>query len=348
MAFESSAIVELMGHQKIAGKVSEETIAGSAMLRVDVPKTGSRDAFTKFYSATAIYCITPTDEATMVAAVAALDKPPVSPYVVRLPESPRLAERVSSYSYLDDDFDDDDDIDDDEDESDDLPLDAGAPPAPEMPEPETPDVETHNAETSAVVEGDDKSVAAQWAREMLDGEFVIFDTETTGVETTDEIIQIGIIDHTGAVIFESKIKPEQSIQNSQYHGITDDDVKDAPEFKAVYQQIADAMTGKLVLAYNYSYDRRMLEQVCRKHGLEMPVFGGNGCAMEMFAQFHGEWNSYHGNYRWQKLRDALASFGLKHEDFGDAEHDAVTDAKATLAVIKKMAEFGSEAQDKIA
>ena len=37
--FEGFAIVELMGRNVIAGYVSEQVIAGAALLRVDVPAT---------------------------------------------------------------------------------------------------------------------------------------------------------------------------------------------------------------------------------------------------------------------------------------------------------------------
>jgi hypothetical protein len=103
MGFEAHAIVELMGHARIAGKVSEETIAGAALLRVDVPKTEQREAYTKFYSAGAVYSITPTDEATANYAAEQFDNPPVSPYILRMPVSPALAEKVSA---ADDDYSD--------------------------------------------------------------------------------------------------------------------------------------------------------------------------------------------------------------------------------------------------
>ena len=105
MGFEAHAIVELMGHAKIAGKVSEETIAGAALLRVDVPKTERREAYTKFYSAGAVYSITPTDEATANYAAEQFDNPPVSPYVLRMPAAPALANKleVDEFEFLKDD-----------------------------------------------------------------------------------------------------------------------------------------------------------------------------------------------------------------------------------------------------
>lgn len=61
--FESWALVELMGHQRIVGKAKEEAHFGVPMLRIDVPATEGEDAYTKFYGGGSIYCITPITEA---------------------------------------------------------------------------------------------------------------------------------------------------------------------------------------------------------------------------------------------------------------------------------------------
>src|SRR5262245_48822257 len=63
-AFKTWAIVEVMGHNEYAGFVSSENIAGAAMLRVDVPDTSKRTAFTKYLSTSAIYGISPCSEET--------------------------------------------------------------------------------------------------------------------------------------------------------------------------------------------------------------------------------------------------------------------------------------------
>jgi hypothetical protein len=60
--FEEWAVVELFGHQRIAGKVSEATIGGSSFVRVDVPATANKPAYTKFFGNGAIYAMTPCDE----------------------------------------------------------------------------------------------------------------------------------------------------------------------------------------------------------------------------------------------------------------------------------------------
>lgn len=55
------AILELMGHRKLGGKLSEQEIAGQAFVRIDIPGQDG-DVATQFYSAAAIYAITPTTE----------------------------------------------------------------------------------------------------------------------------------------------------------------------------------------------------------------------------------------------------------------------------------------------
>jgi hypothetical protein len=59
--FEGFAILELMGHRKLAGRLSEQEIAGQAFVRIDLPGEAG-DVATQFYSAAAVYAITPTTE----------------------------------------------------------------------------------------------------------------------------------------------------------------------------------------------------------------------------------------------------------------------------------------------
>ena len=60
--FEAGAIIELFGHNQIAGKCSEQNIAGTNMLRVDVPETNEHPTFTRFLGSGAIYAINPVTE----------------------------------------------------------------------------------------------------------------------------------------------------------------------------------------------------------------------------------------------------------------------------------------------
>jgi hypothetical protein len=80
--FEQWAVIELMGHQRIAGFVTEATIAGGAFIRVDVPKPeGEGDLYTRYLGPSAIYAINPTTKEEVLAVVGILIPKPPTPRV---------------------------------------------------------------------------------------------------------------------------------------------------------------------------------------------------------------------------------------------------------------------------
>ncbi len=60
--FDLWCVVELFGHSRIAGRCTEQNVAGTNMLRVDVPDTSNQPSFTRFLSSGAIYAINPVSE----------------------------------------------------------------------------------------------------------------------------------------------------------------------------------------------------------------------------------------------------------------------------------------------
>ena len=76
------AIVELFGHQRVAGHVSEFTFGAETFVRVDVPAHDEGAAFTKMYGKGAIYAIAPVDESIARATARALKVRPVTLYDV--------------------------------------------------------------------------------------------------------------------------------------------------------------------------------------------------------------------------------------------------------------------------
>lgn len=57
------AIVELMGHKRLAGRISEVTEFGVAMIRIDVPGPDGTIVASPCYSGAALYGVTPCTEA---------------------------------------------------------------------------------------------------------------------------------------------------------------------------------------------------------------------------------------------------------------------------------------------
>jgi hypothetical protein len=82
--FNGWAIVECMGHRRLAGKVTETTVAGQGMLRVDVPAVAATTyspavpEFTQFVAPSSLYALTPCTEEVARAAAAASRSSPVT------------------------------------------------------------------------------------------------------------------------------------------------------------------------------------------------------------------------------------------------------------------------------
>lgn len=94
--FKEWGILELMGHRRLAGLISEQQIGGASFIRIDVPNPGPGPLFegaspfraTQFYGAAAIYCITPTDEETARKAALLVEVAPVRRWELPGPEQP--------------------------------------------------------------------------------------------------------------------------------------------------------------------------------------------------------------------------------------------------------------------
>lgn len=102
LTFESWAVVELFGHQRIAGRVTEQQVAGTNFLRVDVPELPATEArgfmparpalpaYGRLFGAGAIYAINPVSEAVARRAALEFRSQPVIPFDIEVPSAPRL------------------------------------------------------------------------------------------------------------------------------------------------------------------------------------------------------------------------------------------------------------------
>lgn len=94
-------LLELMGHQRLAGEISETTIAGAGMLRIDVPANAATPGYTRYFAPSALYGITLMGEQEARAMAGALGARPVQAY-----ELPELRARQGAMPIDDDDDDD--------------------------------------------------------------------------------------------------------------------------------------------------------------------------------------------------------------------------------------------------
>jgi hypothetical protein len=87
--FEAWGLLELFGHQRIAGRLTEQTIGGVHFVRIDVPTIGDVQEYTRFFTQGAIYGMTITSEDVARRLATGLRARPISAYDLA-PSSPAL------------------------------------------------------------------------------------------------------------------------------------------------------------------------------------------------------------------------------------------------------------------
>jgi len=174
----------------------------------------------------------------------------------------------------------------------------------------------------------DRAKASQWAKSLLNSEdWIIIDTETTGLNENAQVIEIGIINHKGEILLSQRIKPigisTMPSAAKKVHGIGIPDLKQCPTLEETAPQLLKIIKSKRVIAFNASYDYRLLTQSATANDIAigLPSFE---CAMLKYSMFIGEWNDYRKSYKWQKLPMAT--------------HGAIGDCMATFQALKEMAQ----------
>lgn len=157
---------------------------------------------------------------------------------------------------------------------------------------------------------------------------ICLDTETTGLNHyDDEILQLSIIDGSGAILFSEYVKPvhhECWTDAEKVNHISPSMVKGCKPllyYAHTIQRILE--NADMIVGYNI-------------HGFDLPFIFNSGIeyhakensivvdVMLAFAEIYGQ--KRYNEYKWQKLKTCAEYYSYSE----DSWHNALDDAKATL------------------
>lgn len=181
-----------------------------------------------------------------------------------------------------------------------------------------------------------KMIACRKAFELLLLNPVFLDTETTGLNDNDQVIEIGVIDSFGNKQFESRIKPTVGIEQRAFevHGISDQDLLTAPTWLEIASELESVLSNRICIIFNSKFDSRLLNQTAKafEDRFEWWKTVELHCAMKLAAQCFGSTNKY-GSI------SLAAALDQANVVYSGAAHNALVDAQATVDLFRAMAQY---------
>lgn len=161
---------------------------------------------------------------------------------------------------------------------------------------------------------------------------IVLDTETTGLDSTDEILQISIIDDNNFILLDTLVHPYYHStwpDAEKIHGITPDMVTNAPyphellpTIKTIFSETA------LLIGYNTNFDLGFLQN-WGIHPFNVQIVD----VMQDFADYYAVHDDPYDENRYHKLTFCADYFGYT---WPGSAHNSLHDAMATLDCYKKL------------
>lgn len=153
--------------------------------------------------------------------------------------------------------------------------------------------------------------------------WVVIDTETTGVTNKDRVLEISVITidpNSGKVLdeFDTLVNPLRDISNSNIHGVLPEMISSAPTFEDIHVHLANILHGSIFVAHNIPFDSRFLANEYARLGVQVD-FGKGFCTLSNTKQ---------------KLNVACSTRNIEHLN----AHRSLGDARATAKLAYEISE----------
>jgi len=167
---------------------------------------------------------------------------------------------------------------------------------------------------------------------ILDSNPVFLDTETTGLLSSAQVVEIAILDTDGRVLLNTLVRPTVPVSDEarRLHGICDDDLEDAPAFLTIVNDIRDLLSPGNCVIYNAAFYLRILRQSADAYQASRRACDSltAECAMRLYTGFRQDGG------KWQNMHTAASECGIR---VPENLHSAALDAHLTRMIMLHMA-----------
>jgi len=169
-----------------------------------------------------------------------------------------------------------------------------------------------------------------------DAEYCVFDFETTGTSPkVSRVIEIGIVRVKKMEVvetYQSFINPGMRIPSfiTQLTGISDDDVRDAPFFDELIDEIVAFFGNSIIVAHNMQFDYSFLKNEFLRADQEL-ITNPTLCTLRLARKLYPELKS-------KSLSSLTKHFNLRHKNIHRALGDSTVTSKLLIRMLKELKE----------
>ncbi len=162
-------------------------------------------------------------------------------------------------------------------------------------------------------------------------DFVIIDTETTGLKDEDEVVELSVVSNTGDELYHSYFYPTKEVDPgaAKVNHLSKSKLEGNPKLdEAEWKKISAAIDGKCIVGHNIPFDVRLTLQTLAKNGVDVEsakkTLGNIVDTMDIAKKFISS-KSY-------SLNNLTTLIGITREE----QHDSTDDCRMTLEFIKRL------------
>ena len=132
-------------------------------------------------------------------------------------------------------------------------------------------------------------------------------------------------DLEGRILYESLVRPTASVPKAaaRIHWLTMESLTPAPMWDTMWQRLEPIVVGRVLIAYNAGFDRRMVDLECARYRFPTPQVRWR-CALRFSKERAGF-------RRAPTLTEACQHYGIT-----PGTHRALSDAQATAALLRHL------------
>jgi DNA polymerase-3 subunit epsilon len=161
-----------------------------------------------------------------------------------------------------------------------------------------------------------------------------FDLETTGLSPRagDRVVSVGAVRidfRTGKLLDEytTLINPKRPVAATFIHGISDEDVKDAPVFGEIYEDLLEFFKGGLIVGHNLRFDESFLVNELIQVNADIVDKYPSICTLVAAQKFLP-------NSRNHKLATCMEYLDIGFDNIHSAKQDALASAQLLQKLVK--------------